>query len=273
MERILVAGGTGLAGRDVVTEALKRGYQVRVLSRRIPTPDQPAFRNGVEYVRADVVSGEGLSQALDGVDVVIDTLDGRTGKARKLLPTGAAKLTATAAEAGIKRVVLLSIVNVDQGPLAYYRAKAAQERAYSNSAAHTVIVRAAQFHNLVAGMACAASKARLFISLRGVSFQPIATTDVARALLDSATAAGLPDGGMVTVGGPEVIPAREVAEVCRNHAGGKGRIITVPVPGRVGRFFREGRMLTPGNSFGTVTFKEWLELRQAPNEANRPADS
>lgn len=256
-----MAGGTGLAGRDVVAEALRRGYQVRVLSRNIPTPDQQAFRHGAEYVRADVVSGEGLSQASSGVDVVIDTLDGRTGKARKFLSTGAANLTAAAAGAGVKRAVLLSIVNVDQGPLAYYRAKAAQERAYSDSATNTVIVRAAQFHNLVAGIACAASKARLFISLRGVSFQPIATTDVARALLDVATTAELPDGGMVTVGGPDVIPMREAAEACREHAGGKGRIVTVPVPGSVGRFFREGRMLMPGNPFGTVTFKEWLELQ------------
>lgn len=49
-------------------------------------PDQPAFRSGVEYVRADVVSGEGLSQALSGIDVIIDTLDGRTGKARGSYP-------------------------------------------------------------------------------------------------------------------------------------------------------------------------------------------
>lgn len=269
----MVAGGTGLAGREAVAEALRRGYQVRVLSRHIPTPDQPAFRPGVEYVRADVVSGDGLREALSGIDVVIDTLDGRTRKARKFLSTGAANLTAAAAEAGVKRAVLLSIVNVDQGPLAYYRAKTEQEGAYSDSAANTVIVRATQFHNLVAGIACAASRARVFISLRGVSFQPIATADVARALLDAATAAELPDGGMVTVGGPEAIPMREAAEACRKHAGGKGRIITVPVPGQVGRFFREGWTLTPGNSFGILTFSEWLELRPAPSAANRRADS
>lgn len=66
---------------------------------------------------------------------------------------------------------------------------------------------------------------------------------------------------------------RAATEACSKHAGGNGRIITVPVPGPVGRFFREGRMLTPRKSFETVTFREWLELRQAPSAANRRAGS
>ncbi|WP_026818763.1 SDR family oxidoreductase [Arthrobacter castelli] len=258
MTRILVAGGTGLAGRAVAAEALERGLDVRVLSRHQPARQSPAFVPGAEYVTADVVSTAGLQQAMDGVDVVVDALDAKTGKSRQTLSTGAHNLTSAAAHAGVRRAVLLSIVNVDQSRLGYYRVKTAQEQVYRGSSLETVIVRAAQFHNLVAMMVSVAGRAGLYLAARGVSFQPISVPDTARALVDAAVGPQLPDDGMISVGGPEVLPMEQLAHAVGYSRGGTGRVLTLPLPGSVGRYFQQGRNLVPGRAYGTETFAQWL---------------
>lgn len=258
MERILVAGGTGQAGREVAAEAVRRGFEVRVLSRHRPAQGSPAFVPGVEYMSSNVVSTAGLHEALASVDVVIDTLDGRSGKSRQTLSVGAHNLTAAAVHAGVQRAVLLSIVNVDQSRLGYYRAKAAQEQVYRDSSLQTVIVRATQFHNLVASMVGATAGFGLFLAVRGVSFQPISVPDAAKALVEAAVAGQVPDGGIVNVGGPEVLPMDELAHAVGHSRGGTGRVLTLPLPASIGRYFQQGRNLVPEQRSGTQTFAQWL---------------
>lgn len=258
MRRILVAGGTGQAGREVAAEAVRRGFDVRALSRRSPAQESAAFVPGVEYVPADVVSTAGLREALDDVDVVIDALDGRAGKSRQTLSVGAHNLTAAAAHAGVQRAVLLSIVNVDQSRLGYYRAKAAQEQVYQDSSLETVVVRAAQFHSLVAAMVGVAAGAGLFLAARGVSFQPMGVPDAAKALVDAAVAPQVPDGGMVTVAGPEVLTMEHLAHGVGHSRGGGGRVLTLPLPKSIGTYFQQGRNLVPEHAAGTETFAQWL---------------
>lgn len=258
MERVLVAGGTGLAGRAVVVEALRRGLSVRVLSRHIPAPGSEAQQAGAQYAYGDVCTGEGLTAALTDIDVVIDTLDATYLSARKRLPTGARNLTAAMGAAHVQRAVLLSIVNVDQCALSYYRAKTEQENIYAESTLQTVIVRATQFHDLVASMVSSVAKTRVFPAFRSVSFQPIAVDDVARALVDAALAPDVPDGGKLSIGGPEVISMRVLAALYRRSGRGRGLLVLLPLPGAFGRFLRAGRNLVPENAVGRIGFEEWL---------------
>ncbi|MGH3539830.1 MAG: SDR family oxidoreductase, partial [Pseudonocardiaceae bacterium] len=62
---ILVTGGTGTVGRVVVRHLLDAGRQVRVLSRgrRRTGPTQ--------HVTGDVRTGEGLVEAVAGVDTIV----------------------------------------------------------------------------------------------------------------------------------------------------------------------------------------------------------
>ncbi|RDI22545.1 uncharacterized protein YbjT (DUF2867 family) [Rhodococcus sp. AG1013] len=255
MTRFLVAGGTGVAGRSVVAELLRRGEPVRVLSRHGGAPS-----NGLEHAAGDLVSGEGLAAALDGVDVVIDTTDGKTRSTRAVFTTGATNLLAAARSAGVSRAVLLSIVNVDRGTFAYYRAKTQQERLYSGSPLPTQVVRATQFHEFVPMICAPASKVGLIPAFTRTRFQPIDTADIARALVDAAVADRVSDDP-TTIGGPEVLTMREMALAWKAATGARGRVTNLPMPGSMGTFWRNGWNLVPDKTFGTVTFAEWLRGR------------
>ena len=68
MQQILVTGGAGKLGRLVVKQLSAAGYSVRGMSRRAsPGEDWP----GAEWKQADLVTGEGLAEAVQGMDVVV----------------------------------------------------------------------------------------------------------------------------------------------------------------------------------------------------------
>ncbi|WP_445153760.1 SDR family oxidoreductase [Arthrobacter sp. Hor0625] len=262
MSRICVAGGTGQVGREVVRQAILVGQRVAVLSRNPPAPGTPGHIAGVDYFRADVATGDGLDAALAGADVVIDTLEGRSGKALKNFADGGARLLAAAQDAGVSRAVLLSIVNCDRSSFGYYRSKAAKERAYQQSGLETVVLRATQFHSLLAGIFAAGSKLRLIPVFKGARFQPIAAAEVASALIDAALEA--PSGvrhGVRTIGGPEILEMRELAVTWQQATGSRGRVVELPLPGGMGKYLRAGDNLVPEERHGTQTFRGWLAMR------------
>lgn len=252
MATYLVAGGTGVAGRSVVAELVRRGESVRVLSRHATGSDA-----GVEHAAGDLITGDGLADALDGVDILIDTTDGKTRAARAVFTTGAANLLSAARDAGVSRAVLLSIVDVDRGKFGYYRAKTAQEGLYAEASVPTQVVRATQFHEFVPMLCAPTSKLGLIPAFTGTRFQPIDTSDVARALVDAAHE-GTVSRDPIVVGGPEILTMREMAEAWKASTGARGRVTNLRMPGAMGTFWRNGWNLVPDNHFGTVTFDQWL---------------
>jgi uncharacterized protein YbjT (DUF2867 family) len=261
--RICVAGGTGQIGREVVRRALSQGHAVAVLSRHPPKEGAHGHHDGATYFRGDVTTGEGLPEALAGADVVIDCLEGQTGNALRQFAAGGAILLGAAQEAGVPKAVLLSIVNCDQSTYGYYRSKADKERVYARSELETVTVRATQFHSLLARIFAAGAPVGLVAAIRGARFQTIAPDDVAAALLEAALEA--PSGEnhrLWTIGGPEVTDMAAMARTWKQATGSKGLIVTLPLPGPMGKFLRAGSNLAPGEPSGRKTFAAWL--------ANRP---
>ncbi|MEU3473853.1 NAD(P)H-binding protein [Rhodococcus sp. NPDC006774] len=132
--KLAVAGGTGTVGVHVVEVARQRGHEVVVLSRSA----------GV-----DLVSGSGLSDALAGVDAVVDVASTQTISAKESMSFFAAVtrnlLTAEGA-AGVGHHVALSIVGIDRAPHSYYAGKVEQERIIRAGTVPWTILRATQFH-------------------------------------------------------------------------------------------------------------------------------
>ncbi|MEN2745362.1 SDR family oxidoreductase [Sinomonas halotolerans] len=256
MNILAVAGGTGLAGSAVVREALARGFSVRSLSRRLPQPSTAL--DGVDYAVADAATGEGLAAALDGAEILIDALEDRRLRAQKLFPEAGRRLLAAAHGSGVRRAVMLSIAQCDELDFGYYRSKVAKEKLYDAAPMPSAVVRAAQFHPLLAQIFAAGHPLRIVPSVRRARLAPIDVRDVARALLDAAVEEG--DGhALRTVSGPETRPVRDFAEEWKDIVGSRARIVGLPAPGGVGRYLSQGRNLAPESAFGTITFAQWLK--------------
>lgn len=70
--KIAILGSTGFVGKELLAEALQRGYQVKTLVR---DPEKlGVFEDMVEYVSGDVTQADRLEETVQGADIVISTL-------------------------------------------------------------------------------------------------------------------------------------------------------------------------------------------------------
>jgi uncharacterized protein YbjT (DUF2867 family) len=137
MARIAVAGATGRVGRHVVDVLREGGHDVVAIARS----------NGV-----DVITGESLIQALEGVQVVIDASTGPSPEqkaATEFFTTATRNLTEAGLQQGVQKLVVVSIIGTDRATAGYGAAKLAHERAALAGPIPARILRAAQFHEFV----------------------------------------------------------------------------------------------------------------------------
>jgi len=247
------------------------GLAVRVLSRHVPAPDDARRVAGATYVALDLLGEatpvlEALDGALAGALAVIDRSNCMGRSVANVFTTGAERVGAVAGRARVPRIVVLSIANVDRADCGYYRAHVAQEQAYRRAAdaegAPVTVVRVTQFHDFLAlffghdGRLGRWARLGLLPVRRGTRFQSTDLTDVARALVDAALEEG--PSRTWTIGGPEVLGARVMAQRWRRAHGSRRPVVAVPLPGGIGAFFREGLNLVPDAKYGTVAYDEWL---------------
>lgn len=250
MTPVLVTGGTGRLGPALVDRLVGSGRPVRVVSRR-PGPPRPA----VEYARADLRSGVGVDAAVAGVEVVVHcaTTNGR-GDVELMR-----SLVSAAVRAGHPHVVYVSIVGVDLIALSYYRAKLAAERLLAASGLPWTVLRATQFHALVAQLFDLQHRSPVLVVPAGVRVQPVDERDVAGRLAE--LAAGPAAGRVANLGGPEIHTLRELAAMYAHARGLRRAVLPVPLPGAVARRYRDGGNLSPEQADGPTTFAEYLLAR------------
>src|SRR6266853_182231 len=189
--KIVVIGGSGLIGKKVVTNLRHHGHEVVAAS--------PS--SGV-----NTVTGEGLTRALAGAQVVVDVANAPSWEDNAVLAffeTSGRNLLAAEAAAGVGHHVALSVVGTDRLLASgYFRAKMAQEKLIKASPISYSIVRATQFFEFACGIAQLATEGQT-VRLPPVLIQPIASDDVAAVMADAALAEPL--NGTVDLAGPEPI--------------------------------------------------------------------
>ncbi|GAA2022676.1 NAD(P)H-binding protein [Agromyces tropicus] len=237
---VLVTGGTGSLGSEVVRRLSARGDAVRVLSR-----------SGAPHtVRGDLETGEGVDAAVEGVRAILHlatTSRDDTEMTRKLV--------AAAEQGGRPRILYSSIVGIDRIPLAYYGGKRASERLIAESRLRWTILRSTQFHNFVETLFRVQRYSPVVLA-PAFSFQPISVTDVATRLielLDDEVLGIAPD-----IGGPEVRTARDLARAWLRARGSRRPTLPFRLPGTRFAAFASGANLVPGDPYGTVTFEDYL---------------
>lgn len=246
MAEILVTGGTGTLGRVLVARLREQGHLPRMLSRHA----------GPDRTVGDLETGAGIAAAVYGVDAVVHAAT-RFGhdvtQARTLLDALHARA------GGAPHLVFVSIVGADRVPFRYYRDKVRVEEMIAGAGGPWTVLRATQFHDLLAMLFGVLGRTPLLPVLAGARFQPVDVRDVAERLAELAT--GPPAGGTVELGGPQVRPMTDLARAWAAATGRRRAVLPVPLPGRLTAAVRAGGLLAPAHADGRITFEEFLRAR------------
>lgn len=257
-DAILVTGGTGRIGREVVPLLLDAGRDVRVLTRH----PQSAGRDdaGVERLAGDTVEGRGLEAAFAGAGTVLHLAGGARGDDR-----AAHHVAEAARRAGTGHLILISVVGAGRMPIGYFRAKAEAERAIASSGVPWSILAVSQLHDFVLPVVRGLSRLPLTPAPRGLRFEPVDRREVARRLADLAL--GEPGGRVPDLAGPEVLGLADLVEA---FTGTRRPTVPVPLPGAVGRAYRNGDNLADASAVrGGRTWAEFVG--EISSEAERHA--
>ncbi|MEW1616216.1 MULTISPECIES: SDR family oxidoreductase [unclassified Streptomyces] len=250
---ILVTGGTGTLGSHVLPLLVRAGRTVRVLSRN---PRENT--DGVEYVACDLLKGEGLDAALEGVATVLHLAGGPKGD-----DVATRNLVAAAQRAGtVRHLVYISVIGSDTVPLGYFKAKFDSEQAIADSGLAFTTLRAAQFHDLALKVVEKMAKMPVVPSPGGLRWQPVDSREVAARLVELTLAA--PTGRVPDLAGPAVY---SLGELARGYLGARGKrrpLLPVRVPGKVGKAYRDGdNLVLEGATVGARSWEDFLAERVA----------
>jgi uncharacterized protein YbjT (DUF2867 family) len=243
--KIVVIGGTGLIGSSLVEKLRKDGHE----------PLAAAPNTGV-----NTLTGEGLAEALEGAQVVVDVANAPAwGDAEVLdfFQTSSGNLLAAEATAGVRHHVALSVVGAERlTDSGYMRAKVAQEDLVKAGPIPYTIVRATQFFEFIGRIADSGADGDT-IRLSPALIQPEAAADVASTLADVAVGAPLND--TVELAGPEAFRLDELAQRFLN-ATGDSRQVTADVHARYFGAELDDNSLAPGDDarIAPTHFEDWL---------------
>jgi uncharacterized protein YbjT (DUF2867 family) len=243
--KIVVIGGTGLIGSALVEKLRAEGHEAVAAS-----PD-----TGV-----DTLTGEGLAEALEGAEVVVDVSNAPNwddAAVMEFFQTATHNVLAAETAAGARHHVALSVVGADRLPESgYLRAKVAQEDAIKAGGIPYTILRATQFFEFIGRIADSSVEGET-IHLAPVLFQPEAAGDVSAALADIAVAEPL--NGTAELAGPEQFQLDELARRFL-EANDDPREVTADVHARYFGTELDERSLVPlGSSrIAPTHFEDWL---------------
>jgi uncharacterized protein YbjT (DUF2867 family) len=256
--KIAVAGATGRVGRHLVEVLAAEGHDVVPMSRA----------SGV-----DVVTGDGLAQALVGVECVIDVASGASPDqqaATEFFTAAARNLHQAGERAGVRRMVEVSIIGIDKFTAGYGAAKLAHERAMLSGPIPVQILRAAQFHEFVGQLVEWGTQGDVSY-VQNMRTQAVAARTVAQALADLATDPGSApaprssEAPIPAIAGPQEENLVDMAKLLVARRGDPVRIEGVSDAADPNTEIYENGGLLPGAdaTLAGPTFEEWLDAEKS----------
>jgi uncharacterized protein YbjT (DUF2867 family) len=280
--RDAITGAFGFTGRHIAERLLAGGREVVTLSRRSGSGDPLAERLMVR--RLDFGHPEALADDLRGIDTLYNTYwmrFPRGGRTFQSVIDESAVLIRAAGQAGVRRIVHVSVVNASlDASTPYVRAKAAVEKLVRGWGIEWAIVRPTLTFGpddiLINNLAWALRRLPVY-GMPGFGryrVQPVHVDDVARISIEAATG---PPGVTLDAAGPETMTYRELVHLVRGAV--RSRSVVVPMPrvavlgtaALLGHVVRD-RVLTPDEieeltssllisseaPWGVVRFSEWV---------------
>ena len=253
MSHILITGGTGVLGSKLVA-LLKDKHRVRIMSRR---PRPTAFDPSVEWAQADLTTGEGLTNAVTEIEIVLHAASDPLQHTYATDVEGTQRLLDALRGQPLKHFIYISIVGIDRIPYSYYQTKVKTEQVLAASGVPYSILRATQFHDLIDRVLESLTRyLPVLILPLDLQFQLVDSGEVAEAmskLVDQPPSGLLPD-----MGGPQVQTLRDLlpAWLVAHHR--RRLVLPFHYPGKVFACFRAGRNTCPTQRQGKITWTQWL---------------
>ena len=241
--KIAVIGGTGLIGSQVVKILNASGHEA--------VPHSPS-------TGLDLLSGQGLPEALNGADVVVNLTNSPTfdDASPAFFQKTMDNLLSAASDAGVGHAVILSIVGAELVPgLVYYRAKVLQEDILKAGPVPYSIVRATQFYEFVDAVLSWTADENT-VRLPATLVQPMASADVARAVAD--VSVGAPLQGTRSVAGPDVFPLDELGRITLAAHGDHRTVTTDSSAGMFAAATGDALIAKDDTILAKTTYQEWL---------------
>lgn len=255
MTATLVTGGTGALGSELVQRLIKKDHAVRIMSRRAAPADGGLM---TEWAQASLESGEGLREAVDGIECVAHCASSPFKNTRDADVEGTRRLLDACKEAGVKHLLYISIVGIDRVPLPYYKHKLAAERIIEEAGVPYTILRATQFHYLIDRfLGDALLKLPAGAVPGSFKYQTIDTGEVADRMAELVESG--PTGRAPDIGGPEVLTFRQMAKSWMKARGSRRLMLPLPVFGKIAGAFRKGYNTCPDNAYGKITWQQYLD--------------
>jgi uncharacterized protein YbjT (DUF2867 family) len=243
--KILVIGGTGLIGSKLVGLLVQRGHEAIAAS--------PA--TGV-----NTITGEGLAEALAGVQVVVDVANSPSFEDKAVLEffeNSGRNLLAAEAKAGVGHHVALSVVGTDRlADSGYFRGKIAQEKLIKAGNIPYTIVRSTQFFEFLGGIVQSGTDGDV-VRLPAGYVQPIASDDVALAMADATL--GAPLNGTIEIAGPVRERMGALVQRYMQKTGNTRKVVASAQTPYFGALL-EDDTLVPGPTprLGRIDFETWF---------------
>lgn len=255
--KIAVAGATGRVGHHLVEVLEARGHEVVAIARS----------TGV-----DVITGQGLAEALEGVDCIVDTATSPSPdqqEATAFFTTASRSLHDAGQRAGVRRMVVVSIIGVDRFTSGYNAAKLAHEQTALAGPVPVRILRSAQFHELVSLMIGWGRQGDVSY-VQEMRTQLVAASAVAEALADLATAADdvwsapSTEAPIAEIGGPREESMVAMATLLAARTGEPLKIEGVDNTADPDHelYTTDAPLPGPGAILAGPTFEEWLDGQQ-----------
>lgn len=244
--RIVILGGHGLIGSLVGQKLTDDGHEVKLLGRR----------DGV-----DAVTGAGMSAALEGADVVIDTLNIDTQSKSKsvgFFRDSARNVTSVVGALKIPHLLTVSIYGSslpESKKNGYYAGKAVQEQVVRDSGVPATIVHSTQWFELADTILKTAKFGPIIVAPHFLS-RPVAVDSVAARIAEIAQ--GPVQANEVVIAGPEERDLHDLVVELAKKRGTRGKILGINPPG-MGAM--KSGVLIPSSSYQGVgpSFEQWLE--------------
>ncbi|MFV0339817.1 MAG: SDR family oxidoreductase [Parachlamydiaceae bacterium] len=246
--KIVVVGGTGLIGSKLVNKLSDRGHEVIAAS-----PSR-----GI-----NTLTGEGLQEALKGASVVVDVSNSPSFEDKAVLEffeRSTRNLLESERSAGVKHHVALSVVGTDRlTESGYFRAKLAQENLIKASPVPYTIVRATQFFEFLDSVV-QSSVVGQTVHLPVADIQPIASVDVAEALLQAAL--DKPKNGISDIAGPKRYRFAEIVELYLKATNDARKVISDGNARYFGTKLSDDTLVPLNKAhLGSVSFETWFKQR------------